>query len=406
MRVLWITNIIFPEAVDGKSASFGGGWMISLMAVIKDKIQLGIVSKYSSSYSKDVDGVTYYLLKNWTREIPNVISSFKPDIIHIHGSEYPHSLIVNEHANNIPCVCSIQGLISVYSRFSLGSISTYEILRNTTIKDVLRKSSPFLIQRGQKKRGISEIKLFEKLKYVIGRTQWDLEHVKSINPNIKYYYCNECLRDCFYDGLWSIENVKRNTLFCCNSSVPLKGIHQIVKALQIVKGQIPDIQLRIAGKNILGKLSIKGRLKLSGYDKYLRNLIYSLGLEKNILFLGGLSAIEVKRELLHCNTFVLASSIENSPNSLAEAQILGVPIISSNVGGVSSMLGKDFIEYSYRFEEYEMLAQAIIRNLKKTNWIEYSKKMQEMAKLRHNRDKIKIDLINIYNTIIKNESGS
>ena len=399
MRVLWVTNIVFPDALDGSKSPLGGGWMTSLLDLIKDEVQLGVVSRYSRSSNKEVNGVNYYLLRDWRKEIPYVLESFKPDIIHLHGSEYVHSLNVKEMAIGIPCVCSVQGLVSVYSRYALGGLTYNEILRNITIKDLLRKSGPYSIKKSQKNRGLFEVRLFENLKYAIGRTQWDMEHVKSIDSNIEYFYCSESLRDCFYDGIWSIEKANRYTLFCCNSSVPLKGVHQIVKALPIIKRQYPDVSLRIAGKNILGKLSIKDRLRMSGYDAFLRGLIYKLDLQDNIKFLGVLSAGEIKKELLNCNTFVLASSIENSPNSLAEAQILGVPIACSNVGGVATMMGNNFMEYTYRFEEYEMLAQLVMRNFQRKNWTDYSLQMQEMARSRHDRQSIKTDLLNIYSHI-------
>lgn len=399
MRVLWVTNIVFPDALDGSKSSLGGGWMTSLLDLIKDEVQLGVVSRYSRSFNKEVNGVNYYLLRDWRKEIPYVLESFKPDIIHLHGSEYEHSLIVKEMAIGIHCVCSVQGLVSVYSRYALGGLTYNEILRNITIKDLLRKSGPYSIKKSQKNRGLFEVRLFENLKYAIGRTQWDMEHVKSIDSNIEYFYCSESLRDCFYDGIWSIEKANRYTLFCCNSSVPLKGVHQIVKALPIIKRQYPDVSLRIAGKNILGKLSIKDRLRMSGYDAFLRGLIYKLNLQDNIKFLGALSAGEIKKELLSCNAFVLASSIENSPNSLAEAQILGVPIACSNVGGVATMMGNNFMEYTYRFEEYEMLAQLVMRIFQRKNWNDYSLQMQEMARSRHNRQSIKTDLLNIYSHI-------
>lgn len=403
MRVLWVTNIVFPEALNKPTNTFGGGWMTSLIDLVKDDVDLGVVSQYSNSLSKKVNGVDYYLIKDWKSEIHNVINDFKPDLIHIHGSEYPHSLIVKKNAGCIPCVCSVQGLIGVYARYSLGGLSCADILKNTSIKDVLRKSGPYLIKSSQRKRGVSESKLFTDLKYAIGRTEWDKEHVLTFNPNIKYFYCSESLRECFYDGIWNLEKANTQTLFCCNSSVPLKGVHQIVKAMAIVVKQFPDVRLRVAGKNILGNLSLRDRLRMSGYDRYLRHLIYSLKLENNVSFLGTLSAEGIKNELLHCNTFILGSSIENSPNSLAEAQMLGVPVIASNVGGVQTMMGNKFMQYTYRFEEYEMLAHLIMRNFENKEWGDYSRTISEMAHHRHNKSKIKSDLLGVYKSILELE---
>lgn len=63
----------------------------------------------------------------------------------------------------------------------------------------------------------------------------------------------------------------------------------------------------------------------------------------------------VKRYLLS-NVFICPSTIENSPNSLCEAQLLGVPHIASYVGGTADLM-KGNEECLYRFEETEMLAE-------------------------------------------------
>jgi glycosyltransferase involved in cell wall biosynthesis len=47
---------------------------------------------------------------------------------------------------------------------------------------------------------------------------------------------------------------------------------------------------------------------------------------------------EVVQILLDSDIFCQTSHIENSPNSLCEAMILGMPIIASLAGGTSSML--------------------------------------------------------------------
>lgn len=62
-------------------------------------------------------------------------------------------------------------------------------------------------------------------------------------------------------------------------------------------------------------------------------------------------------------------------------------------------MGNNFMEYTYRFEEYEMLAQLVMRIFQRKNWNDYSLQMQEMARSRHNRQSIKTDLLNIYSHI-------
>jgi len=64
--------------------------------------------------------------------------------------------------------------------------------------------------------------------------------------------------------------------------------------------------------------------------------------------------------LLKSHIFLLPSLIENSPNSLGEALLLGVPAVCSNVGGV-----KDFIQmkesgYLYPVDNCDLCAEYIL----------------------------------------------
>ena len=54
--------------------------------------------------------------------------------------------------------------------------------------------------------------------------------------------------------------------------------------------------------------------------------------------LGSLTAKEMREQYLKASVFVCPSSLENSPNALAEAMLLGVPCAASNTGGIPSML--------------------------------------------------------------------
>lgn len=70
----------------------------------------------------------------------------------------------------------------------------------------------------------------------------------------------------------------------------------------------------------------------------------------------------MKQEYLNANVFICPSSLENSPNSLGEAQILGTPCLASYVGGIPDMMfGNE--GYLYRFEEIEMLAERFVKFL-------------------------------------------
>lgn len=70
----------------------------------------------------------------------------------------------------------------------------------------------------------------------------------------------------------------------------------------------------------------------------MRRLILKNRLEGKVRVLGNLSAEEMKREYLSAQIFVCPSAVENSPNSVAEGQLLGVPVAASRTGGIPDVV--------------------------------------------------------------------
>ena len=138
-----------------------------------------------------------------------------------------------------------------------------------------------------------------------------------------------------------------------------------------------------------------GVLHFTGYGKIVKRLIKKYHLKDKVTFLGLLTAVQMKEEYLRSNVFVCPSSIENSPNSLGEAQILGVPCVASYVGGIPDMMqGNE--ENLYRFEEIEMLAEKVCRIFSNG---EKQVDMRRTAFARHNPDENAKQLYKIYNCI-------
>ena len=127
-------------------------------------------------------------------------------------------------------------------------------------------------------------------------------------------------------------------------------------------------------------------------------MIKKFNLKDCVTFTGNLNAEEMKREYLRSNVFVCPSSIENSPNSLAEAQILGVPVLASQVGGIPDMMQGDE-EHLYRFEEIEMLAQKITELFKRKDEID-TEPMRQVALQRHDPERIIEELIDTYKAVM------
>ena len=150
--------------------------------------------------------------------------------------------------------------------------------------------------------------------------------------------------------------------------------------------------MRIAGESP-EKSSIKEWKKYIGYPAYIRGLISELGLESNVEFLGVLSADEMADTMANSGVFVLSSIIENSPNTLGEAMILGMPVVAAYSGGVGDM-AEDYKEaLFYRANDPQVLAMKI-RTL--FNDSKYALKLGAAARVRalethdpqDNRDKL------------------
>ena len=140
--------------------------------------------------------------------------------------------------------------------------------------------------------------------------------------------------------------------------------------------------------------------------KYIKYLIKKYNLIENIVFTGYLNATEMAKKLALVQVCVVPSVIENAPNSLAEAMLVGTPCIASYVGGNSEMLDGGLGGYLYRYNESAMLADRIssvfenpveVRN--KSNYA------KELAWKRHDPLKLENTIMNIYHEVITDFSG-
>ncbi len=398
INVLWITNILLPDICEklGLAKPFVGGWMFALSKYLSSQkdVSLSIASVYDGTEIKEiiVNNITYFLLP--IKEVLNVEASKKiwndvnnsshPDVIHIHGTEFPYGLSYIKSNGADKCVISIQGLTSVYTRYFLGGLTKDEIDYNTSLYDKVRKNTLYDQQLQMKKRGEIEVEYIKRAKNIIGRTDWDKDHVWAVNPDAKYYFCNETLREGFYTKIWNYEQCEKYSIFLSQGMVPLKGIHQTIKALPLILKFFPETKIYIGGKNIIQYDSFREKLTRGPYARYISNLIKKYGVENKVIFLGGLDEEKMIDRYLKSNVFICPSSIENSPNSLGEAQILGVPVVSAYCGGVPNMIDNKKTGFLYRYEEIESLAHIVCDIFENSSNEELSNNEREAGHKRHN----------------------
>lgn len=413
IRVLWISNVTFPEAMMLLNHQYviksTGGWMSSAATFLVEssEVELTVVSAYSEI--KDVTWlhgkrIQYVLIPSqsehskYDRYWQDIILRVNPGIVHIHGTESSLGISYMRKNNIANTVISIQGLSSAIAEYHHSGMSDWDIIRNLTIHDVLR-GTIWTACRKMFTAGIREREIISKVQYVIGRTTFDKAHVWAINPNVKYFHCNETLRDAFYEGVWSYDKCDRHTIFMSQAQVPIKGVHFLLQALSILKKQYPQVTLYIGGDNILRGKGLAEWSKRRGYGKYIKRLIINLHLQDNVVFLGPLDAIRMKEQMLRCNVFVCPSTIENSPNSLCEAQILGVPCVASFVGGIPDFIPSNNYGATYRFDDCSMLAYYISQIFENPQIYNLTE-VRGMAIERHNPQKNSQRTIDIYRQIV------
>jgi glycosyltransferase involved in cell wall biosynthesis len=353
MRVLWFTNIELPAVRRRLSLPVlgGGGWMEGLRTALgtQDSVQLGVAAKGVKPFEPfDEEGVRYFhvepppakgrflgVAEGW-RHRPDdrsllanasaVVESFQPDLIHVHGSEGPFGLL--GEATSIPLIVSLQGLLVVYSRFCLAGVPLVDVARRVTSAEFAKGHGPIHESWDMRFEAQRELRILRSCRYVAGRTEWDRSVVSIVNPGAHYYQAEEVLRPEFYCHEWQAPQDGPFVVYTTGSSAPYKGLICLLEAVALLRGSVRrEVRLRIGGE-IVG----------SSMWPIARHAVSRLKLENAIRWLGALSPAGIASELKGASVYVHPSLIDNSPNGLAEAMIIGVPCVASSVGGIPSMI--------------------------------------------------------------------
>lgn len=411
MKILWFGNIVLPDISRKENLPIThlGGWMVDFARKVGGESANTLIYIFDNSceIKGELEYCKYYGCVSENEDKPSnhyidciceILLAEKPEIIHIWGTEYPHSLGVVEAARRIGVigrvVISIQGLVSVYSKHYTAYLPD-KVVKGYSLAN-LKKGNLKKSQHAFETRGINEIEAINQVKHVIGRTEWDRACVWHINPGVAYHFNNETLRNEFYSGQWGYENCKKYNIFMSQAYNPIKGLHLMLSELGNIVKIYPNTTLCIAGNSYTDKPGFK-RTK---YEKYCLELIKRNHLEGHVKFLGNLDAGGMKKQFLSSNVFACCSIIENSPNSVGEAMLLGVPVVASDVGGTHNMLVHGEEGYLYPADEAYMLSYYICKIFESRELAErLSRNAQKHAKITHNPDINLKGLMEIYHEI-------
>lgn len=427
IKVLWIAFQPIPailKKINPDMQIVTGGWLQGAADIITkhDDIELS----YCFQFEHDVEGVAeemYYFSMPVTpvvkrRDIvqykkedfirfKSQIEKIKPDIIHIYGTETwfqrQFAFMVKELGLIDKTVVWIQGLTSFCANAYCNGLSQREINRKT-VWEAIRGTNIYGIKNRLRLNGEGEFRELEILKHVFVRTEWDTACCRAVNSKLTMHYCGETLRPEFYqDKVWSVENLKKHRIFFSQCNTPIKGFHQMLKAMPIILKEFPDAELCTTGFDLMRhSTNFMNKLREPSYNKILREMISEYGLKTNVKFLGKLSGEEMRNQYADSSVFVMASTIENSPNSIGEAMMVGVPIVASDVGGVSSMLTHKYDGLLYPFNEYAILAEEVCRLFREADLaVKYSVHARKKALHTHSQEGNYEMLLNGYREIME-----
>lgn len=395
MKVLWLCNIMLPVIAEslGLPGSNKEGWLSGLSAKLcseKEKeITLGVCFPVSGGPIRgETAGIVYYGFPEDTAHpewydasaelhIKRILEDFSPDIVHCFGTEYPHTLAMTRAFNRPErTLIGIQGLCFVYADAYMADLPEH-IRKRTLLRDLLKRDNLVQQQEKYRKRGEYEKEALKNTAHVTGRTDWDKKWTEAVNPRARYHFMNETLRGQFYGPMWEPEQCQRHSIFLSQGNYPIKGLHYMLQALPGILQRYPDAHVYVAGDEITRHSTLKEKLKLSNYGKYLLELIKKEHLENAVTFLGRLDGTQMLGQFLKSNVFVSPSSIENSPNSVGEAMLLGMPVVSSDVGGVHNLLAAGTEGFLYETSDTNALKAHICYVFAESN----EKKVLEMGRL-------------------------
>lgn len=384
LRVLWIAP--YPSKEGGHPAP----WIVSLAKYIavEEDIELEILApakEIEKDFTRDAgiykvhfvripglkrDLLSFYaeriyIVKKWLRRnLKNY------DLIHVHGTEHQYEYSVA--GLKIPVIISIQGILYEYLKVLKPAINARFI--------------SWGIGSIYEKRGITRNVNFS------GRTDWDYKSIKNLQPDLKYFKIWEMLREEFYKAAGSFDYCKNflgKKLLFVGGTNDIKGIKEALIVLDKLIPKCSIVKMTIAGsvdKSVIEKIISKENLN---------RIKAAIHLE----FTGHLNETQLIRHMQESFILFHPSWIDNSPNSICEAQMIGLPVLATDVGGVDSLVNHEDNGLLCELNAQEMLNQILNLSRNFELYKKLSVNSSQMAAKRHDRKFITQSWLQAYQSI-------
>lgn len=408
MKILFTSHLFYDDP-----GYKGGGWINALVDRLKriENIEVAIIyPSYTCNKRYNLDNVTYYpvpikltlfsklnniygfkpqLVQN-DEYVQSVLDDFHPDIIQVFGLE---TLVTNlvRNVKTVPVIVHIQGISEEVARAWYPSgFNPFGIWRRYPLRDILLRKTT--VDKCCRLKALSKIETenYKRFHYYLGRTEWDKEVSKRLSPKRNYYHCDEVIRDEFYKYNWSYTSGKIR-LVSVNNGELYKGFDIILKCAKLLKtSYTKDFEWLIVGLDENAQII-----------KIVEDIIGTEFSDNNVFFKGKMNADELAKTLSSSTLFIHPSHVDNSPNSLCEAMIVGIPCIASNIGGIPTLIHDNINGRLYNDKDAKSLFNTIIEIVENKEELQrMSSEAYKDGRIRHD-DKCIIDkLLKTYQEVI------
>ncbi|MBO4641854.1 MAG: glycosyltransferase [Bacteroidaceae bacterium] len=419
-KVLWLIanyNVQKDSVVKGNYN--GEGWVSSLLQIVQSSnvVDLGVAYITHSIQEKESvrDGAFYFpiyekpktslqklrkyyggykrkAINDLNVQLLSVINKFQPDVIHLFGLENPMATILGRGC--VPVVVHMQGLLGpIDNAFFPQGFNNSSFLWPITKREWLIRNGYIFAQKDIHVRGEREKELFANMKYCMGRTEWDKQVSRLMAPNSIYFHVDEVLRTTFYENAGKWKKLQKSTFIITStiSETIYKGLDVILKTAHLLKNET----------NLNFLWQVVGINDSSDFVRFFEKKSGIRSADVHLNYLGVQDERSLCQILLSSNVYVHPSYIDNSSNSVCEAQMLGVPVIGTYVGGIPSLIrhmeSGILVPANAPFELAEWIKQ-LSENEDICNSL--SKNGFQAATIRHDKKKILNDLISAYKSTI------
>ena len=295
------------------------------------------------------------------------------DLLHLHGSELQFPAATAGLA--VPVLLSVQGLISECVKVLPGAFSWRRLLWNLA--------------------GYYERKYLPQVPNFSCRTHWDAAHVARLSPGSRVFHNWEAIREEFFVAalLPRPAPTGRPMLLFMGGSQVMKGYQETLAAFDLIR-ETTDLRLVVAGPAYPNEMA----------DAH-RRFPLRHARPEDIEYRGFQTAAQLAQLCREAECLVHPSYIDNSPNSVCEAQVAGLPVVATNVGGVSSLI-EDGRTGLFAGLSPRSLADQILRlHYHPALRAQLARQAQAVAHLRHAPETVLRRTVEIYETIIGQAEG-